>query len=414
MTPRTQWTSTLRPASARGRLSAVLSCLISLAMASFLSAQTVILNDDFESGDLTAWSSIYPPSDGLSPQVVATGAYPSLAADSQSNVHLAYARDGKLWYRKFDAETETWSNEQWTGIDQYASYRNKPKIVVDSQDRPHLVGGKSNGTGRYAYWNGSKWVVFSEDLNRDTDLAIDGQDNVYFVKRGGAFGGYVGARLRLAGSSSLNILPDPDTANGLPLGRNDHVYASVVVNPVDDSVHVVYRHGKPTNFAYRTSEDIGQNWAGGGVSGNDDEEPSCTASASGAIYVVSGRGDAYVKTGEPSQWQYLGRAVIAGDRKLPVVSSDTGDNLYFGSFGGRFNVLDGGTWLADLDGGDSELKVPSLSGDSVGFLRVAAAPQGGFAYVIWEEGGVLAANDNARDNFDLVFSTLDLQGQIGN
>lgn len=34
-----------------------------------------------------------------------------------------------------------------------------------------------------------------------------------------------------------------------------------------------------------------------------------------------------------------------------------------------------------------------------------------FAYVIWEEGP--GANDNATDNFDLVFSTLDFSGQIG-
>ena len=46
------------------------------------------------------------------------------------------------------------------------------------------------------------------------------------------------------------------------------------MNPVNDSVHVVYRHGKPTNFAYRTSADTGQIWAGGGVSSNDDEEPT--------------------------------------------------------------------------------------------------------------------------------------------
>ncbi len=404
----------LQSRSSRSRLSALLSFLSLFGLAGFLAAQTPILDDDFESGNLSAWSLIYPPPDGLGPQVVATGAYPAIAADSLSNVHLAYARDGKLWYRKFDAVSETWSNEQWTGIDQYASYRNKPRIAIDSKDRPHVLGGRSNGSGRYAYWNGSQWVVFSEILNRDTDLAIDSKDNVYMVKRGGSFGGYVGARLRLAGSNSLNILPDPDTANGLPLGRNDHVYASVFVNPVDDSVHVVYRHGKPTNFAYRTSDDTGQNWAGGGVSGNDDEEPSGTASASGALYAVSGRGDAYLKTGEPSQWQHLGLAVEAGDRKLPVVSSDADDNLYFGSFGGRFNILEDGVWLADLDGGDSELMVPSLSGDPVGFLRVAAAPEGGFAYVIWEEGSVLAANDNARDNFDLVFSTLDLNGQIGN
>jgi len=87
----------------------------------------------------------------------------------------------------------------------------------------------------------------------------------------------------------------------------------------------------------------------------------------------------------------------------------------FGSFGGRFYVFKDGNSLADLDGGDSELFVPSLSGDKLGFLRVAAVPNGGFAYVIWEEGlGVLAANDNAKDNFDLVFATLDLNGQIGN
>ena len=415
MTPDNRMTSTLQSRPGPSRLSALLSFLIAFGLAGFLAAQPTIMEDTFESGDFNAWSDVYPPQEGSSPQVVATGAYPALAVDSQGDVHLAYARDGKLWYRKFDAQSETWSNEQWTKIDQFASYRNKPRIVIDSKDRPHVLGGKGNGTGRYAYWNGSQWVVFSDNLNRDTDLAIDSKDNVYIVRRGGSFGGYLGARLRLAGSNSLNILPDPDIANGLPLGRNDHVYGTVFVNPVDDSVHVVYRHGKPTNFAYRTSEDKGQNWAGGGVSGNDDEEPSGTASASGALYAISGRGDAYVKTGEPSQWQSLGRAVEAGDRKLPVVSADAEDNLYFGSFGGRFNILNDGVWLADLGGGDEELIVPSLSGDKLGFLRVAAAPEGGFAYVIWEEGpGVRAANDNAADNFDLVFSTLDLSGQIGN
>jgi hypothetical protein len=397
------------------RLAALLSILIPLGFGAVVTAQTVLLEDDFESGNLTAWSSIYPPPDGLGTSVVATGAYPALAVDSQGDVHLAYARDGKLWYRKFDAQAETWSNEAWTGIDQLASYRNKPRIDVDSNDRPHVVGGKSYNTGRYAYWNGSKWVVINHNLNRDTDLAVDTKDNVYIVKRGGSFGGFIGARRRAAGANSLNILPDPDIANGLPLGRNDHVYGSVFVNPVDDSVHVVYRHGNPTHFAYRTSADGGQNWAGGGVSNDDNEEPSGTASANGSIYVVSGRGDAYVKTGAPSQWKHLGRAVMAGHRMLPVVSADANDNLYFGSFGGRFNVYESGAWLTDLGAGDSQLFVPSLSGDKLGFLRVAAVPDGGFAYVIWEEGpGVRAANDNADDNFDLVFSTLDLEGRIGN
>lgn len=327
--------------------------------------------------------------------------------DSASNVHLVYARDGKLWYRKYDSAAPSWSSEEWTGINQSASYRNKPRIALDSNDRPHVLGGQGTGTGKYGYWTGSAWVTFAESLNRDTDLAIDGSDNVYVVRRGGSSGGYIGARVRLAGANSFTVLPDPDIADGLPLGRNDHVYGSVFVNPVDDSVHVVYRHGEPTDFAYRFSQNGGANWSGGGVSGDDDEEPSGIASQNGTIFVIGGAGGVFVRTGTPSSWNSLGTAVSAGGRRLPIISVDEFDNLYVGCFGGRYNIRDGGTWL-----GESVLT--SHTGDAVGFLRMAAVPGQSFAYAVWEEGpGVLAENDNNKDNFSLVFSVINLDGTVG-
>ena len=69
-------------------------------------------------------------SQSVKPIKVATGAYPDLAVDSSGNVHLVYARGGKMWYRNYNAATRAWSNEQDTSISQYASYRNDPEIVT--------------------------------------------------------------------------------------------------------------------------------------------------------------------------------------------------------------------------------------------------------------------------------------------
>jgi hypothetical protein len=335
----------------------------------------------------------------VDPAVVAQGAYPDLAVDSAGDVHIVYARSGSLYYNKWDAGSRTWDGEDNVGLSVGELERSDPEIVIDSSDRPHVMVGSS-----YAYWNGSQWVSINPGVSRDTAMAIDSQDNVFIVRRGGQNGGYLGLRKRSAGSSSFSALPDPDIAGGLPLGRNDHVYGHIFVNPADDSLHVLYRHAAPTDFSYRGSTNSGQNWFGGGVSGDDAESPSGAAGADGKIYAISGTGNAYQRSGTPSSWTSLGRPVSAGSRDLPALAVDGAGNLYASCFRGRFNVRSGGAWAG-------QGTLPNLSGLPLGFAEVAGGP-GGFAYVIWEEGSSVN-NDLRAGTSNILFATIAADGTVG-
>jgi hypothetical protein len=340
-----------------------------------------------------------PAAAQVAPSVVAQGAYPDLAVDSAGDVHLVYVRSGTLYYREYSAADRTWSTESQPGLGAGDVSRSDPEVVIDSQDRPHVLVGSS-----YAYHDGSGWIQINPGVTRDTAMAIDSGDNVLVCRRGGHEGGYLGLRIRRAGTSSFTSLPDPDVADGLPLGRNDHVYGHVFVNPVDDSIHIVYRHGAPDNCAYRGSINSGSNWFGGGVSGDDHEAPSGTASGDGTLYVVCGGGTVYERTATPSTWTSLGRAVQAGGRDLPALSTDGSDNLYVTSFGGRYNVRTAGSWI-----GESTL--PALSGNPLGFAESAGGP-GSFAYVVWEEG-TLVNNDAVAGTSDILFATVGSDGSVG-
>lgn len=337
--------------------------------------------------------------DGVAPAVVAQGSYPDLAVDSNGNVHIVYARSGSLYYKKWNDGTKTWGPEDNIGLGVGRLERSDPEIVIDSRNRPHVLVGSS-----YAYWNGSSWNSINPGVDRDTAMAIDSEDNVYVIRRGGHNGGYLGLRVRKDGASSFTTLPDPDTANGLPRGRNDHVYGHIWVNPVDDSLHVTYRHGAPNHHAYRASTNGGQNWFGGGVSGDDFEAPSGAASSSGKIYSVSGNGTLYERTGTPSSWKSLGRAVSSGGRDLPALSVDRSGNVYASAYGGDWNVRAGGSWAGAKT-------LPKLSGQRLGFAETASGP-GAFAYVVWEEGS--SVNNDARaGTSDILFATLHPDGTVG-
>jgi hypothetical protein len=338
------------------------------------------------------------PSDG--PYIVSTGAYPAIATDANNDAHVVYARGGTLWYRKYTSASGTWSNEQSTGISQFASYRNDPDIVVDSQNRPHVVGGQGNGGGQYAYWDGSQWVQMGS-FNRDTALTIDANNNVYVVERGGNSGGFIGVSKRSSASGPFVALPDP-TVNA----ENDHVYTDIFASPTDNSVHIVYRHGVPTKCAYTYSTNGGSSWAGGGIAGDDAEAPSGTVSSSGEIYAICGSGGAYQRMGEPSSWSSFGSAVGAASRHLPNLSTDSSGNLYASSFGGKYNVRTGSSWIG-------ERTVSGVSSAAKGFMRVAGSRNGQYTYAVWEEGSSNPINDNNSDQFDIVFATINSQGQEG-
>jgi hypothetical protein len=344
---------------------------------------------------------LVPPSsaDGVAPTVVGRGAYPDLAVDSAGDVHLVYVRSGDLHYRKWDSASRAWGPETDTGLSATQPNRSDPEVALDSAERPHVLVGSS-----YAYWNGGDWISIAPGITRDTAMAIDSQDNVYVCKRGGANGGYLGLRLRRAGTDSFVSLPDPDTADGLPLGRNDHVYGHVFVNPVDDSVHLVYRHGNPTDLAYRASTNGGENWFGGGVSGDDAEGPSGHAASDGTIYVAGGHANIYRRTGTPSSWTPLGRAINAAGRDNPALATDTAGNLYVTTFGGKYNVRSGGEWVG-------ERILPRLSDKPLGYAEVQGGP-GSFVYVVWEEGDEVI-RDVLAGTSDILFATIDSAGHVG-
>lgn len=339
-------------------------------------------------------------SEKIDAAVVAQGSYPDLAADSFGNVHIVYSRDGSLRYKWYDLATATWSAEDNVGLSLGRVERSEPEIVIDSQDRPHVMVGSS-----YAWWDGSGWQTMNPGVTRDTAMAIDTRDNIYIVRRGGNDGGYLGLRVRYAGATSFAWLPDPDIADGLPLGRNDHVYGHVWINPVDDSVHIAYRHGAPRLCAYRGSENGGENWFGGGITGDDTEAPSGVAHHDGTIYVATGLSKVYRRASKPSTWDSLGVGINTGGRDLPALATDESGNLYITSFDGRFNVYSGGAW------GEKRV-LPAPSGEALGFAEVARGPAD-FVYVVWEEGPNVD-HDLPAGTSDILFATLDVDGNVGN
>ncbi len=113
------------------------------------------------------------------PEIVATGNFPDLAVDQNGNIHLVYNRSG-LWYKKFDIQSGKWSDEQNTGCNCTGVERSDPDIVIDSKGNPHVFCGEE-----YAAFDGGKWTKSIPGATRDTELAIDKNDQIYLVSREG-------------------------------------------------------------------------------------------------------------------------------------------------------------------------------------------------------------------------------------
>jgi hypothetical protein len=306
------------------------------------------------------------------PVKVGTGAYPDLAVDAKGRVHIVYARDEGVYYRAY--QSGKWTSEEKVPIEAGMASRSDPDVAVDTHGKVHVLAGKS-----YAVKESGNWRTIPIDIVRDTAMAIDSRGNVYVCRRGGHNGGLVGLLRRRAEESRFEPLPDPDIANGLPKGQgSDHVYGHVVVNAQDDSIHVVARHGAPKPIIYRVSTDGGKNWAGSAVADDKSEAPSAAVAPDGSVYVVTGRGEVYQRSGSaPFTWTALGKALSAAQRDLPALSVGSNGSLFAVSFGGRVNVRTGGKWMG-------EKTLPAPAGKRLGFVEVATA--GSNAFVVYEEG----------------------------
>jgi hypothetical protein len=305
-----------------------------------------------------------------------------------------YTRAGVLWYRHRKADADSWSSEENTGLKAGRVERSDPEVVTDSKDRPHVLVGSS-----YAWRDGESWRTIDPHASRDTTLAIDSHDNVFVVRRGGHAGGHVGLLVRAAGADRFEPLPDPDIAGQLPLGRNNHVYAHLAIDPRDNSLHIVYRHGAPRNCAYRVSRDGGKTWAAEGISDDDREAPSVAITPTGGVLIATGTGTMYQRQAATSGWQSLGRAVQAASRDLPIAVVDAQGRIYVACFGGRLNVSVAGAF-------GKESRLPSPSGKPLGFVDLAASPRESAVYAAWEEGDAVNNDEPAPDS-DILVARLD-------
>lgn len=306
---------------------------------------------------------IYAPK----PEVVATGNFPDLTVDDFGNIHLVYNRSG-LRYKKYDFEKSEWLAEQETGCNCEYIERSDPDIVVDSKENPHVYCGNE-----YAWFDGRKWNHLKTKGTRDSELAINSNDQLFLVSRGGNFNGNIGMETRDL-NSEWTFLPDPDE-NGKSI--NDHVYSDLFV-AADNTIHLVQRHGPVQEVTYRRSTDGGRTWpVEEAVSDDRGEAPHIVVDQNGKVIISTANGYVYERTVE-GNWTEHGRKITSYARQQPELGIDAENNLYIAAFGGNYNTRYNGFWLRE------NFIPPVTENGKVGFVETAGHKN--YAFIVWEEG----------------------------
>jgi hypothetical protein len=301
------------------------------------------------------------------PTVVATGNFPDLAVDQHGNIHLVYNRSG-LMYRKYDTAKKEWSKETAVGCECVNVVRSDPDVVVDSNGYPHVYCGNE-----YAWFDGKKWNKVKPKGSRDSELAINRNDQLFLTSRGGNFKGHIGMETR-KGNAKWSFLPDPDE-NGKSV--NDHVYTDLFVSD-DNTLHLIQRHGPVKEVTYRRSTDGGLTWPiEEAISDDRGEAPKIVVDKTGKVFVSTAQGYIYERPVQGG-WKYHGRKVTSYPRQMPELGIDQENNLYVTSFGGMVNTLFKGRWM-----GEKKL-IPVTNHPQIGFVETAGARD--FTYIVWEEG----------------------------
>ena len=301
------------------------------------------------------------------PKEVATGNFPDLAVDNLGNIHLVYNRSG-LKYKKYNRKTGNWSEEQSPGCNCYNVSRSDPDVVIDHNGSPHVFCGKE-----YAFFNGKDWIVSEPGGQRDSELAIDQNDNVFLASRGGNNGGFIGMKKKAPGKDWISVT-DPDKNN---TGTNNHVYSDVFIDK-KNIIHLVQRHGPEVEITYRRSEDGGKTWpVEEAVSNDRAEAPHIIADADGNVVISTGKGYIFERA-KNEKWKLAGRKINSYGRMQPELGIDDKNNIYQTCFGGNYNTRLNGIWMGEKQIGalDDNKKIGFV--ETIGFEN--------FAYVVWEEG----------------------------
>jgi hypothetical protein len=320
-----------------------------------------------------------------SPEFIGRGAYPDIAADAKGGLHVVYVRDGTLRYRYRPPGSANWSEEENTGLPQGMANRSDPEIAVAADGSLYALVGST-----VARREDGKWQPLEATFVRDTDLALDSRGAAYVVRRGGNEKGFLGLLKCEPNSDRFESLPDPDVAVGFPAGRNDHVYGSIAISPMDDSIHIVYRHGTPRNIAYRVSADGGKTWQGGGITDREPEAPAIAVTPDGQVFVANADGHVFRRGDSPDEWVDLGQAFEGGRRDLPQIAMDQTGAVHVVAFGGRYNRLADGQW-------DGVRTLPSRNNQPLGYADFALAPDGTL-WVVYEEGNEVRREESSGES----------------
>ncbi len=328
------------------------------------------------------------------PEIVATGHFPDLAVDNDGNIHLVYHRNG-LRYKKYDASTKTWSNEIEVGCECEYVERSDPDVVVDSKGLPAVYCGKE-----FAWFDGENWHKSIPGSTRDTELAMDSEDNICLIHRGGNNGSFIGMKMFSKEKNEWTDLTDPDKND---MGSNDHVYSDFFIDK-NDQIHLVQRHGPNVEVTYRTSLDGGITWEKSeDVMDERGEGPHIIANLEGTAFISTGKGY-FLERKKNGVWQNNGRKLFVYSRMQPELGIDNEDNIYMTSWGGYYNTYRKGVWIGE------KIIDPISNKSNIGFVETAGAKD--FSYVVWEEGNHNNANEGMEKDANIVVGILYPDGRI--
>jgi hypothetical protein len=341
------------------------------------------------------------------PRIIASGNYPDVAVGRDGNIHVVYTRGHQLYYKRFTASTQKWSEEQETPVVKTESAaainRSDPDIVVDFEGQPHVF-----AWSNYAWLAETGWVKIDplprgETRYRDTELAIDHKGVIFLARRSGFHEGNIGVQRLIPGSHSFETVADPDQGLTSP-DISNHVYPDIAISPLDNAIHLVQRHGPGNTTAYHRSTNGGKSWdLHSIVCKSERESPHIVINYLGQVFVINGLGEFFRL--EDQNWTSEGYPLHCQAREQPEMAVDRKNNIYVACFGGKYNIRNKGDWSA-------EKQIESLTGQPIGFVEPAGLFNEGAVFV-WEEGKEVNADELVEEAAHIVVGRINTKGEVG-
>ena len=181
------------------------------------------------------------------------GEDPSLAIDSNDNLHVTYhnVTHGNLDYMIHDGSS--WSTP--VSLDSTGNVGRESSLAIDSNDNLHVTYyDKTNGNLEYMTYDGSSWSTpvsldSTDDVGEESSLAIDSNDNLHVTYRDST-------------NNNLEYMTYDGSSWSTPVSldsTDDIGYDSSLAIDSNDNLHVTYYDWTGGNLEYMTHD--GSSWS---------------------------------------------------------------------------------------------------------------------------------------------------------